>query len=103
MPRTRTNTRNYDDLMEPNQKLQVSTQKLIWIVVAGTGGKEEFRDVVVLPGTQARDILDKLGLNAYQYALEKPNESVFDNNEDMYEAVTDGQKIYCRPRDVEAG
>ena len=44
--------------------------KQITIAVAGSGGKREFRDVSILPGTKARDVLGKLGLTDFQ--LSKP-------------------------------
>src|SRR4051812_38350992 len=42
--------------------------KQITIAVAGTGGKKEFRDVSILPGTKSRDVLAKLDLNGFQLA-----------------------------------
>lgn len=75
--------------------------KRIVIAVAGTDGKHEYRDVQILPGTQPRDVLAKLGLNGFQ--LSKPEGGAFGFADDLYEAVADGQKVYATKADVEAG
>lgn len=75
--------------------------KRIVIAVAGSEGKTEYRDVQVLPGTQARDVLDRLGLAGFQLA--RPDGGAFGHTDDLYEAVADGQKIYATKADVEAG
>ena len=75
--------------------------KKIIIAVAGTEGKQEHKDVQILPGTKSRDILGKLGLNGF--LLEKPSGGAFDFNEDIYEAVADGQKVYATKNNVTAG
>lgn len=40
--------------------------KNIIISVAGTEGKQEYKDVQILPGTKPRHVLAKLGLNGFQ-------------------------------------
>jgi hypothetical protein len=75
--------------------------KQITIAVAGSGGQNEFKDVSILPGTQPRDVLAKLGLNGFQ--LSKPAGGVFGNTDDLYVSVADGQKLYAVKADVEAG
>lgn len=75
--------------------------KNITIVVAGTEGKQEYRDVQLLPGVKARDVLAKLGLNGFQ--LTRPDGGAFGFNDDLYEAVADNQKLYATKADVEAG
>ncbi len=75
--------------------------KQITIAVAGSGGKREFRDVSILPGTKARDVLGKLGLTDFQ--LSKPEGGAFAHNDDLFAAVADAQKIYATKADVEAG
>jgi hypothetical protein len=75
--------------------------KQITIAVAGTGGKKEFRDVSILPGTKSRDVLAKLDLNGFQLA--KPDGGAFAHNDDLFSAVADGQKLYATKADVEAG
>jgi len=75
--------------------------KQITVVVAGTEGEQEFKDVQILPGTKSRDVLAKLGLNGF--ALSRPEAGMFAFNDDLYEAVADGQKVYATKSDVEAG
>lgn len=74
--------------------------KQIVVAVAGSNGKE-FTDVAILPGTQARDVLSKLGLQGFQLA--KPGGGAFGHADDLFTAVADGQKIYATKADVEAG
>lgn len=75
--------------------------KQIIIAVAGSGGQREFKDVAILPGTRAKDILTKLGLNGFQ--LMKPAGGAFANADDLYTSLADGQKVYAAKADVEAG
>jgi hypothetical protein len=75
--------------------------KQITIAVAGSGGKREFRDVSILPGTKARDVLSKLELRGFQLA--KPDGGAFGNNDDLFGGVAEGQKLYAAKADVEAG
>lgn len=75
--------------------------KKIIVAVAGTEGKREYKDVQILPGTKSRDVLAKLGLNGFQ--LSKPEGGAFGFNDDLYQAVADGQKVYATKADVEAG
>jgi hypothetical protein len=75
--------------------------KKIIISVAGTDGKREFQDVEILPGTKPRDVLSKLNLNGFQ--LSRPEGGAFDFNDDLYQAVADGQKVFATKADVEAG
>ena len=75
--------------------------KKIVISVAGTEGKQEYKDVAILPATKPRDVLGKLGLNGLQ--LLKPDKTPFDLNDNLYDAVADGQKVYASPGKVTAG
>jgi len=75
--------------------------KQITVAVAGSGGKREFRDVSILPGTKSRDVLGKLSLDGFQLA--KPDGGAFSHNDDLFAAVADGQKLYAAKSDVEAG
>ena len=72
----------------------------ITIVVAGTEGQKEY-EVQILPATKPRDVLDKLGLNGFQ--LDKPEGGAFGRNDDLYQAVSEGQKVYASKADVTAG
>jgi hypothetical protein len=78
-----------------------ATMRRITIVVAGTEGRQEYKDVQILPGTRLRDVLEKLGLNGFQ--LSRPEGGAFGFNDDLYQAVVEGQKVYATKADVEAG
>lgn len=75
--------------------------KQIIISVAGTDGTREYKDVQLLPGTKPRDVLAQLNLNGFQ--LNKAEGGAFGFNDDLYQAVADGQKIFATKSDVEAG
>lgn len=75
--------------------------KRVLIAIAGTEGKREYRDVELMPGVKPRDVLAKLGLNGFQ--LSKPDGGAFAQNDDFYQAVADGQKVFAVKADVEAG
>ena len=75
--------------------------KKIIVAVAGSEGKKEYKDVQLLPGTKSRDVLTKLGLDGFQ--LSRPEGGAFGFNDDLYKAVTDGQKVYAAKADVQAG
>lgn len=75
--------------------------KQIIISIAGTDGKREYTDVQILPGTKPRDVLAQLKLNGFQ--LSKPDGGMFGFNDDLYQSVTDGQKVFAVKADVEAG
>jgi hypothetical protein len=75
--------------------------KQVTVAIAGSEGKREYKDVQILPGTKSRDVLAKLNLNGFQ--LSRPEGGAFDFNEDLYQAVADGQKVFATKADVEAG
>lgn len=75
--------------------------KRIIISMAGTEGRREYKDVQIAPGTKPRDVLAQLNLNGFQ--LERPEGGAFGFNDDLFGAVTDGQKLFATPADVEAG
>jgi hypothetical protein len=75
--------------------------KEIVVSMAGTGGKQEFRNVRLMPGTRARDVLSQLSLSEFQ--LMKPEGGAFGFNDDIYAAVADKLKLYAAKADVEAG
>ncbi len=75
--------------------------KQIIISVAGTDGTREYKDVQLLPGTKPRDVLAQLNLNGFQ--LNKAEGGAFGFNDDLYQAVADGQKIFATKSDVGAG
>ncbi len=75
--------------------------KKIVVAVAGTEGRREYQDIQILPGTQPRDVLSKLGLDGFQ--ISRPDGGAFGFADDLYEAVAEGQKVYATKADVEAG
>jgi hypothetical protein len=75
--------------------------KHIIVSVAGSEGKREYKDVQIMPGTKSRDVLAKLNLNGFQ--LSRPDGGSYDFNDDLYQAVADGQKVFATKADVEAG
>jgi hypothetical protein len=77
------------------------TMKRIIVAIAGTEGKHEYKDVQILPGTKPRDVLAKLGMNGFQ--LNRPEGGAIGFNDDLYQAVADGQKVFATKADVEAG
>lgn len=75
--------------------------KKITISIAGAEGKQDYKDVKLLPGTKVRDVLRELGLNGMQ--IGRPEGGAFDFNESLYDAVADGQKVYATKSNVVAG
>jgi hypothetical protein len=75
-------------------------EKRLVIGIAGSDGKE-FHDVAILPNTRASDVLSQLNLNGFQLA--KPEGGMFARNDNIFDAVADGQKVYATKADVEAG
>jgi hypothetical protein len=78
-----------------------NAMKQIIISVAGAEGKRDFKDVQILPGTKPRDVLTQLNLTGFQ--LSKPEGGAFGFNDDLYQGVSDGQKVFATKADVEAG
>lgn len=74
--------------------------KRIVIGIAGTDGKEH-KDVAILPGTRAQDVLNDLKLQGF--SLARPEGGMFGKTDDVFGAVADGQKLYAVKSDVEAG
>ena len=75
-------------------------QKRLIIGIAGSDGKE-FKDVAILPNTRAIDVLNQLNLRGFQLA--KPDGGMFAHNDNIYDQVSDSQKLYAVKADVEAG
>ena len=84
-----------------NKKGAVNSMKHIIIVVPGTGEKPEHKEVQILPGTRARDVLAQLNLSGFQ--LTKPDGGAYAFADDLHEMVSDGQKVFATKADVEAG
>lgn len=75
-------------------------EKRLIIGIAGSDGKE-FKDVAILPNTRAIDVLNKLDQKGVQ--LQAPGGGMFAHTDNIYDAVADGQKLYCVKSDVVAG
>lgn len=75
-------------------------EKRLIIGIAGSDGRE-FKDVAIVPNTRAIDVLNQLDLRGFQLA--KPEGGMFAHKDNIYDAVSDGQKIYATKSDVEAG
>ena len=75
--------------------------KKVIISVAGTDGRREFKNIEIEPGTKPRDVLSQLGLDGFQ--LNKPEGGAFGFNDDLYQSVSDEQKVFATKADVEAG
>lgn len=75
--------------------------KNILISVAGSGGRQEYKDVSIAPGTKPRDVLSRLNLTGFQ--LSKPDGGAFGMNDDMYGSISEGAKVFATKSDVEAG
>jgi hypothetical protein len=78
----------------------MSKQKRIIVAIAGSDGKE-FKDLAILPNTRAIDVLKKLDLDGFELA--KPEGGMFANTDNLFDAISDGQKIYVAKADVQAG
>lgn len=68
--------------------------KHIVVIVAGTG---KARDLDIEAGTTARDILTDLGLQDYVLSRDS-GQDVFGENENVYTAIQDGEKLYASTR-----
>ena len=75
--------------------------KRLIIGVAGSDGKE-FHDVAILPNTRVSDLLRQLKLNG-GFQLAKPDGGMFSQQDNLFDAVSDGQKLYVTKSDVTAG
>lgn len=65
--------------------------KRLSVVVAGSG---QIRDVEIMPGTTAGDVLQQLNLS--DYLLSKgPNEPFFARHETVFDKVEDGSKVFA--------
>lgn len=65
--------------------------KNIVVIIAGSG---QPHDLAIEPGTTARDILGKLGLNGYVLSKDA-GQHTFGENENIYPEVDDGEKLYA--------
>jgi hypothetical protein len=92
---------NLDDL---GQWLDEPELKQIFVLITGRGNEQDAcRQVRIVPGTTAYDILSALNLGE-GFQLKKPSGSgVFAPLEDVYTAVVNGQMVCARKTAVEIG
>ncbi len=65
--------------------------KNVVVIVAGSG---QHHDLSIEAGTTARDILQQIGLQGFVLTKDGDHKS-FGEDESVYEAITDGQKLYA--------
>ena len=66
--------------------------KDLTIVVAASGEK---KDITIEPGTTAADILQQTDLQGYTLSKDGDSSTFFTPNQNIYEEVEDGQKIWA--------
>jgi len=76
-------------------------QKVISVVVAGSG-TGTIKDIAITPGITAKRVLEeaKLGEN---YILSRKGGDEFASDADIYNLVSDKEKLYATPEDVSVG
>ena len=70
--------------------------KTIAIKVAGSD--QEPLDVEIAPGTSAGDIIRQLGLQGYLLSTGPASDRFFGDDENVYSAVADGDKLFATTR-----
>lgn len=65
--------------------------KNVVVIVAGSG---QHHDLAIEPGTNARDILEQVGLSGYVLSKDA-GQHTFGEIENVYVAVDDGEKLYA--------
>jgi len=73
--------------------------KNIVVTAAGTG---DYRDLQIEPGTTAQDILNELGFQNY-FLIKDDGQYRFGATENVYPAVSDGEKLYATSKADVAG
>jgi hypothetical protein len=66
-------------------------KKNVALVVAGSG---EIRDLTISPGTKVGELMTSTGLQGY-LASRGPDQPFLRPEDDLYEAVTEGAKLYA--------
>ena len=66
-------------------------KKNISLVVAGSG---EIRDLTISPGTKVGEVMAATGLQGY-HVSQGPDRPFLRAEDDLYEAVTEGAKVYA--------
>lgn len=66
-------------------------------IVVKVAGAAEPREATIHPGTTCRDLLDALGLSRNLLLTQDPAGTPFGVDENIWDKVEDGQKLYCIP------
>lgn len=74
-------------------------QKVISVVVAGSG---QIKDIAITPGVTIKRVLEEAGLGD-SYVLSRKGGDAFAPDADIYNLVSDKEKIYATPEDVSVG
>ncbi|MGQ9595130.1 MAG: hypothetical protein ACUVXH_11465 [Anaerolineae bacterium] len=81
-------------------------EKVISVIVPGTGGVREACDLAIPPGTAARDVLRELGLDPARFQLQAMRGEEFESlsgADNVYGRVENGEKLFAIPRDIVVG
>ncbi len=70
--------------------------KKMGVVISGAEGTE-IKDVQVMPGATARDVLSRIGLDGGQLSS-GGNSAPFASGDNVYEKVQDGAKLFASKR-----
>lgn len=75
-------------------------QKIISVVVAGSG---QIKDIAITPGVTTKRVLEEAGLGEDTYVLSRKGGDALATDADIYNLVSDKEKIYATPEDVSVG
>ena len=81
-------------------------EKVITVIVPGTGGAREACDLGILPGTAARDVLQAVGLDPGRFQLQVQRGEEFESlsgADNVYGRTENGEKLFAMPRDIVVG
>ena len=66
-------------------------------IVIKVAGATEPKEAAIHPGTTCRDLLDALNLDRSLLVTQDPAGVPFGIDENIFEKVAEGQKLYCVP------
>lgn len=69
------------------------------VLVRFAGGLRPAEQLLISPGITASEVLDKLGMSKEDFYLSKGDASgIFTHSANLYQAVNDGDDLYCSTR-----
>ena len=74
-------------------------QKTISVVVVGSG---QIKDIAITPGVSVKRVLEEAGLED-KYVLSRKGGDSLTNDADIYNLISDKEKLYASPEDVSVG